>query len=109
MKLIKYTGKTPEYIDGFSKKCERSREGSIHLLPNATIEISDDEFEHIKKKYSFLKVFEIPKEKPAVKKVEVVVAPAITEEKPEVVVVSEEDVGDLAEVLEDGKPAKKKK
>ena len=74
MKLVKYTGKTPEYLDDFPKDCERSCKGSLHLLPNAQKEISDDELKHLKKKYPKLKVVLVPKEKPAIKRVKQAVA-----------------------------------
>ena len=53
MKRVKYTGKSPEYLDGFPEKCERSCKGAIHLLPNALRDITDDELKYIRKKYHF--------------------------------------------------------
>lgn len=48
MKLIKYQGRLPECLEGFPQDCERSVEGSIHLRPGQTVELTDDEFAHIK-------------------------------------------------------------
>lgn len=48
MKLIKYQGRLPECAEGFPEDCERSVEGSIHLRPGQTIELSDDEYAHVK-------------------------------------------------------------
>ena len=69
MKRVKYTGNTPEYIDSFPKDCERSCKGSLHLLPNAFKDISDDEYEYIKKKYPKMRLMVVPKEKPSIKRV----------------------------------------
>lgn len=69
MKRIRYTGNIPEYIDSFPKDCERSCKGSLHLLPNALKDISDDEYEYIKKKYPKMRLMVVPKEKPAIKQV----------------------------------------
>lgn len=69
MKRVKYTGNTPEYIDSFPKDCERSCKGSLHLLPNALKDISDDEYEYIKKKYPKMRLMVVPKEKPTIKRV----------------------------------------
>ena len=48
MKLIKYQGKLPEHIEGFPSDTERSVEGALHLRPNRTVELTDDEFAYIK-------------------------------------------------------------
>ncbi len=69
MKRVKYTGNVPEYIDGFPKDCERSCKGSLHLLPNALKDISDDEYDYIKKTYPKMRLMVLPKEKPAIKRV----------------------------------------
>jgi hypothetical protein len=66
MKRVKYTGKSPEYLDGFPKECKRSCKGAIHLLPNALKDITEDELKFIRKKYPKLKLAEQPKEKPPV-------------------------------------------
>ena len=69
MKRVKYTGNIPEYIDSFPKGCERSCKGSLHLLPNALKDITDGEYEYIKKKYPKMRLMVVPKEKPAIKRV----------------------------------------
>ena len=74
MKRVKYTGKSPEYLDGFPEKCERSCKGAIHLLPNALKDITEDEYKHIRKKYPKLKLTVVPKEKPAVARLKAPVA-----------------------------------
>lgn len=74
MKRIKYTGKTPEYLDGFPKECKRSCKGAIHLMPNAIREISADEYEFIKKSFPKLKLVLVPMDKPTVMKMK---APAV--------------------------------
>lgn len=48
MKLIKYQGRLPECVEGFPEDCERSVEGSLHLRPGQTVELTDDEYAHIK-------------------------------------------------------------
>jgi len=48
MKRVKYSGKSPEYIDGFPDGCKRSCKGAIHLLPGAVRELTEDEIEFIK-------------------------------------------------------------
>ena len=68
MKTVKYSGNTPQYIDGFPKNCERSCKGAIHLLPNALRKITDDEYAYIKKEYSDLRIILVPEGKPSVKK-----------------------------------------
>jgi hypothetical protein len=67
MMRVKYTGKTPEYPDGFPEKCERSCKGAIHLLPQRQLDITEDELKFIRKKYPKLKLVEVPKEKPVAK------------------------------------------
>jgi hypothetical protein len=69
MKCVRYSGKSPEYLDSFPKDCERSCKGAIHLLPNTLRDISDDEYNYIKKKYPKMKLTVVPTQKPAVKKV----------------------------------------
>ena len=48
MKLVKYQGIHPECIEGFPEDCERSRKGSLHLRPGRTLELTDDEYAHLK-------------------------------------------------------------
>jgi hypothetical protein len=49
-KLIAYYGDCPEYVEGFTSDCERSCEGSLHLLPRKTMTVTADELEFIKAK-----------------------------------------------------------
>jgi len=35
-------------VEGFPEKAKRSKKGSMHLRPRATIEMTDDELAHIK-------------------------------------------------------------
>ena len=58
MKDVKYMGKNPEYIDGFPEDCARSCEGAIHLMPGSLKSITDDEFNFIKKKFTWIKLAE---------------------------------------------------
>lgn len=50
MKLIKYQGRLPECVEGFPEDCERSvsDKGSLHLRPGQTVELTNDEYAHIK-------------------------------------------------------------
>lgn len=51
MKLIKYQGRLPECVEGFPEDCERSQpeyKGSLHLRPGQTVELTNDEYAHIK-------------------------------------------------------------
>jgi hypothetical protein len=74
MKRVKYTGKSPEYLDGFPEECKRSCKGAIHLLPNALRDITEDEYKYIRKKYPKLKLQVVPKEKPPVARLKAPVA-----------------------------------
>lgn len=53
-KLIAYYGDSPVYVEGFSKDCARSCEGSVHVLPRKPVTVTSDEYEHIKKSYSWM-------------------------------------------------------
>lgn len=55
-KLIVYHGDSPVYVEGFSKDCKRSRDGSVHIIPGKPLTVTDDEFDFIKSKYSWMKV-----------------------------------------------------
>lgn len=48
MKLIKFQGQLAVCVDDFPKDAQRSREGSLHLRPTQTTEITDDEFAYLK-------------------------------------------------------------
>lgn len=50
MKLVKYQGRLPDCVEGFADDCERSSEdkGAIHFHTGKTVELSDDEYAHIK-------------------------------------------------------------
>lgn len=50
-KLVVYMGDSPVYVEGFPAGCERSCEGSIHLLPRKHVTITDGEHAHILAKY----------------------------------------------------------
>ena len=52
--LVLYFGDGPVYIEGFSKECERSCKGALHLLPKKNTSITKDEYEHIKKCYKHI-------------------------------------------------------
>ena len=52
--LINYYGDHPVYIEGFSKECERSCRGALHVLPKKVMTITNDEYAHIKKNYSYV-------------------------------------------------------
>jgi len=88
MKRVRYSGNTPQYIDSFPKDCERSCKGSLHLLPNALKDITDGEFDFIKKTFPKMRLLVVPVEKPKVKKVN---PPATREE----VVINKSDVGTI--------------
>ena len=112
MKRIKFTGKSPAYIDAFPKGCERSCEGSIHLLPNAQKDVTDDELAFIRKSRPELKVTEVPAVKPSVKKVKPEPAkpqPKAKAEVKEEVSLSKDDVGKVEDVLAPKAKKKKKK
>lgn len=53
MKLIVYHGQVPVYVEKFPSDCERTRKGSLHLLPRKKVTVTDGEWEHIQKKYAF--------------------------------------------------------
>lgn len=54
-KLIIYYGEKPEYVEGFPKGCKRSCVGALHLYPRKQMEVTADEYAHMKnKKYSWL-------------------------------------------------------
>jgi len=53
-KLIAYYGDSPVYVEGFSKDCARSCKGSVHVLPRKPVTVTADEYEHIKKSYSWM-------------------------------------------------------
>ncbi len=53
-KLIAYYGDSPVYVEGFSEDCARSCEGSVHVLPRKSVTVTDDEYDHIKEKYSWM-------------------------------------------------------
>lgn len=53
-KLIAYYGDSPVYVEGFSADCARSCDGSVHVLPRKPVTVTDDEYEHIKAKYSYM-------------------------------------------------------
>lgn len=50
MKLVKYQGRLPDCVEGFAEDCERSSEdlGAIHFHTGKTVELTDDEYAHIK-------------------------------------------------------------
>ena len=48
MKLLKYQGRNAAYIEGFPSDTERSVKGAIHLRPDYTVELTDDEYAYIK-------------------------------------------------------------
>lgn len=50
MNRIQYMGDSPAFVDDFSKSCERSCTGSLHLFPKRLVKVTDDELEHLKKK-----------------------------------------------------------
>ena len=54
-KLVVYYGDSPVCVEGFSKDCQRSVEGSIHILPGKPKTVTDDEFKHIEKEYAWMK------------------------------------------------------
>lgn len=47
-------GVTPQQIDDFPSKCERSRKGALYIRPKSTVEMTNDELDHIKDKYKDL-------------------------------------------------------
>ena len=53
-KLIAYYGDSPVYVEGFSEDCARSCKGSVHVLPRKPVTVTDDEYDHIKEKYSWM-------------------------------------------------------
>lgn len=92
-KLIVYHGDSPVYVEGFSKDCKRSRDGSVHILPGKPLTVTDDEFDYIKKTYSWMKIKVIAEvkerkseekvDKPKVDKPKVEAKAEIKVEKPE--------------------------
>ena len=54
-KLICYYGDSPVHVEGFSKDCARSCEGSLHILPRKHKTVTDGEYQHILEKYSWMK------------------------------------------------------
>ena len=53
-KLIIYYGESLQ-VEGFSKDCKRSCEGSLHILSRKYKTVTDDEYEHILKEYPWMK------------------------------------------------------
>lgn len=51
-KLIVYRGDAPICVEGFSKDCKRSCQGSLHLYPRKSTTVTDGELLHIKDAYS---------------------------------------------------------
>ena len=49
MVKIQFLGSSPEYVEGFPAKLERTFDGALHLKPKKVCEISESEFEFVKK------------------------------------------------------------
>ena len=50
-KLIIYYGDNPLCLEGFPKECQRTCDGSLHILPRKNKTLSDGEYEWLKKKH----------------------------------------------------------
>lgn len=46
---VQFLGLSPECIDGFTAIGKRTFEGALHLKPSSVYDISEEEFEHVKK------------------------------------------------------------
>jgi len=66
MNRIQYMGDSPAFVDDFSKSCERSCKGSLHLFPKRLVKVTNDELEHLKteRKDIFKSIRVLPKEAP---------------------------------------------
>jgi len=46
-KLILYQGPTPVQVEGFPDDAQRSVEGSLHMIPRQTKEVTEDEYAYM--------------------------------------------------------------